>query len=204
MEHYGSARFGWGVAWLERDAAGARVRAHLGTGQMAADEAVAAGLGAVESSRFLVHLRRPTLLSTIHVADTQPFINEGSDLAFCHNGFFKEHATFRLPYAGRLKGRSDSDIGFCMVQDASAQGAAMCDALATAHAKLGGNANLATLDSGGVAALYSKHETNRFWTFRAGDATVAATGLHSADDSLFSLVFPQAAGRSVVDESVLL
>jgi predicted glutamine amidotransferase len=204
MEHYGSARFGWGVAWLDESAAGPRVCAHLSTGQMAADEAVAGDLGAVRSSRFLVHLRRPTMLSTIQMADTQPFTDGNNDLAFCHNGVFKEYRTLRHLYAGRLKGDSDSHIGFCMVQDARADGAAISDALAAAHAKLGGNANLATLDARGAVALYSKHETNRFWTFRVGDARVAATGLHSADESLFALVFPQAGGRSLVDEGVVL
>jgi predicted glutamine amidotransferase len=204
MEHYGSARFGWGVAWLDEADAGARVRVHLSTGALADDQAVAGDLGQVRSSRFLVHLRRPTMLSTIQIADTQPFLSEEDDLAFCHNGLFKERETLRPLYAGRLKGSSDSHIGFCIVQDSLAAGASMCDAFAAAHAKLAGNANLATLDARGTIALYSKHETNRFWTLRIGDASVAATGLHSADESLFALIFPQAAGRSVVDESVLL
>jgi predicted glutamine amidotransferase len=207
MEHYGSGRFGWGVAWLDEGAAGeagGRVRVHVDTGQMAADGAVAGQLGAVQSSRFLVHFRRPTLLSTIQLADTQPFVMEDNDLAFCHNGLFAEHAAFRPAYAGRLKGAADSQIGFCMLQDMAAEGIPVCDALAIVHAKLGGNANLATLDAQGQIALFSRHETNRFWTFRAGEAQVAATELHSPDDSLFTLIFPQAAGRTVVDESILL
>ena len=85
MEHYGSARFGWGVAWLD-DAAAPRIRARVGTGQLAADDGVAGGLDGVRSSHFLVHLRRPTMLSTITRAATQPFISEKNDLAFCHNG----------------------------------------------------------------------------------------------------------------------
>jgi predicted glutamine amidotransferase len=204
MEHYGSARFGWGVAWLDETGAGGRVLTHLSTGQMAADEAVAGALGAVESTRFLVHLRRPTLLSTERLTDTQPFVTEQRDLAFCHNGLFRERETFRPVYAGRLKGEADSHIGFCMLQDTVGDGAPICDALAIVHAKLGGNANLATLDARGVIALYSQHETNRFWTFRAGGAQVAATELHSPDDSVFRLIFPRAAERAIVDESVLL
>jgi predicted glutamine amidotransferase len=206
MEHYGSGRFGWGVAWLEEggSATGGRVRVHVSTGQMAADEAVADALGAVRSTAFLVHLRRPTLLSTEQLADTQPFITEERDLAFCHNGRFSEQDTFRPAYAGRLTGSADSQIGFCMLQDIAREGASICDALAVVHAKLGGNANMATLDSRGVVALYSAHETNRFWTFRTGEAQVAATELHSPDDSLFTLVFSQAADRAVVDQSVLL
>jgi predicted glutamine amidotransferase len=206
MEYYGSGRFGWGVAWLDEEAgtAGGRVRVHVDTGQMAADEAVAGRLGAVESTRFLIHFRRPTLLSTIQLADTQPFVMENNDLAFCHNGLFAEREAFRPAYAGRLTGDADSQIGFCMLQDMAAEGVPVCDALAIVHAKLGGNANLATLDDQGVIALFSRHETNRFWTFRAGEAQIAATELHSPDDSLFTLIFPEADRRAVVDESVLL
>jgi Glutamine amidotransferases class-II len=206
MEFYGSGRFGWGVAWLDEEAAGdpGRVRVHVDTGQMAADQAVAGPLGAVESTRFLVHFRRPTLLSTIQLADTQPFVMENDALAFCHNGLFAEHAAFRPAYAGRLKGAADSQVGFCMLQDMAAEGVPVCDALAIVHAKLGGNANLATLDDQGAIALFSRHETNRLWTFRLGEAQVAATELHSPDDSLFTLIFPGADRRAVVDEGILL
>lgn len=208
MEHYGSGRFGWGVAWLEDggtgEGTGGRVRTHLSVGQLAADEAVARELGAVRSARFLVHLRRPTRLSTVQLPDTQPFVTSENDLAFCHNGLFRESETFRPGFAGRLTGAADSEIGFCMLQDIVGEGVPICDALAIVHSKLGGNANLATLASDGVIALFSRHETNRFWTFRADDGQVAATELHSPDDSLFDLIFPQAAGRAVVDESVLL
>lgn len=204
MEYYGSGRFGWGVAWLDGTGTGRRVRVHLNTGQMVTDEAVTGDLGTVESTRFLVHFRRPTLLSTIQLADTQPFVTAEEDLAFCHNGLFKEREAFRTAYAGRLKGGADSQIGFCMLQDLIGEGVPICDALAIMHAKLGGNANLGTLDAQGVIALYSKHETNRFWTFQMGGAQIAATELHSPDDSLFRLIFTQAAARAVVNESVLL
>jgi len=207
MEHYGSGRFGWGVAWLDEgagDQPGDRVRVHVDTGQMAADEAVAGALGAVESTRFLIHFRRPTLLSTIQLADTQPFVTDGNDLAFCHNGLFAEREAFRPVYAGRMNGSADSQIGFWMLQDMAGEGVPVCDALAIVHAKLGGNANLATLDAQGAIALFSNHATNRFWTFRMGEAQIAATELHSADESLFTLIFPGADRRAVVDESVLL
>jgi Glutamine amidotransferases class-II len=206
MEFYGSGRFGWGVAWLDEGAAGepGRVRVHVDTGQMAADEAVAGQLGAVESTRFLVHFRRPTLLSTIQLADTQPFVMENNELAFCHNGLFAEREAFRPVYAGRMKGSADSQIGFYMLQDMVGDGVPVCDALAIVHAKLGGNANLATLDSQGAIALFSNHATNRFWTFRMGEAQIAATELHSPDDSLFTLIFPGADRQAVVDESILL
>ena len=148
-----------------------------------------------------MHFRRPTLLSTIQIANTQPFLTAAEDLAFCHNGLFTEAESYRPAYADRLAGAADSEVGFCMLQDLVGSGTAICDALAIVHAKLGGNANLATLDSRGVLALFSKHERNQFWTFRTGDADVAATELHSPDGSLFNLIFPGATDRAVVDES---
>ena len=200
MEYYGSGRFGWGVAWRD----GGRVARHRDPGSMGDDPAVEGHLATVTSTEFLVHFRRPTLLSTIQIADTQPFLTAAEDLAFCHNGLFTEAESYRPEYADRLAGAADSEVGFCMLQDLVESGIATCDALAIVHAKLGGNANLATLDSRGVLALFSKHERNQFWTFKTGDADVAATELHSPDGSLFNLIFPGATDRAVVDESAQL
>jgi predicted glutamine amidotransferase len=200
MEYYGSGRFGWGVAWLDGD----RVARHRDPGSMGDDPAVAGHLATVTSTEFLVHFRRPTLLSTIQIADTQPFLTAAEDLAFCHNGLFTEAESYRSEYADRLAGAADSEVGFCMLQDLVDAGTPICDALAIVHAKLGGNANLATLDRRGVLALFSKHERNQFWTFKTGDADVAATELHSPDGSLFNLIFPGATDRAVVDESAVL
>jgi predicted glutamine amidotransferase len=200
MEYYGSGRFGWGVAWLD-DGLVAR---HRDPGSMGDDPAVDTGLAGVTSTEFLVHFRRPTLLSTIQISDTQPFLTAVQDLAFCHNGLFTEAESYRPAYADRLAGAADSEVGFCMLQDLVQAGTSICDGLAIVHAKLGGNANLATLDSRGVLALFSKHERNQFWTFRMGDADVAATELHSPDGSLFNLIFSGATDRAVVDESAVL
>jgi predicted glutamine amidotransferase len=217
MEFYGSGRFGWGVAWRDATggdgagtgAAGAgtgTVRAHLDTGQLADDPAVTGWLARVESAEFLVHSRRPTLLSTIQLADTQPFVTRDGDLAFCHNGLFAGREAYRSQYAGRLAGGADSEIGFRMLEDQRAAGVPVTDALGLVHAKLGGNANLATLAADGTISLFSSHETNRLFTFGYGDARVAATELHSPDDSLFRLVFRDApvADRAVVGEGVIL
>jgi len=200
IEYYGSGRFGWGVAWRDGD----RVARHRDPGSMGDDPAVDADLATVTSTEFLVHFRRPTLLSTIQISDTQPFLTAAKDLAFCHNGLFTEAETYRPAYEDRLAGAADSEVGFCMLQDLVGSGTSICDALAIVHAKLGGNANLATLDSQGELALFSKHERNQFWTFRVGDADVAATELHSPDGSLFNLIFQGATDRAVVDESAVL
>jgi predicted glutamine amidotransferase len=202
MEYYGSARFGWGVAWL--DEAAGEVQAHLDTGQLADDPAVEGWLASVTSARFLVHSRRPTLLSTIQLADTQPFVTDDKRLSFCHNGLFAERDVYRPEYEGRLRGGADSEIGFCMLQDLTASGVPPGDALAVVAGKLGGNANLATLDSAGEITLFSRHERNKFFTFTTGDAQVAATELHSPDDSLYRLIFPAAEDRATVDGSAVL
>ena len=200
MEYYGSSKFGWGVAWLEDGA----VRQHRFAGRMEDDEAVPGWLESVASTKFVIHFRRPTLLSTIQLANTQPFLTDDADLAFCHNGLFAEHESYRPLYAGRLAGVADSEIGFCMLQDITRSGVPATEALAMVHAKLGGQANLATLEGDGTLTLFSSHERNRFWTFRDGDACLAATELHSPDGSLFNLIFPDATDRAIVTDGAEL
>lgn len=206
MEFYGSARFGWGVAWRDTSTEPGRVRAHRNTGQLAGDPAVTGWLARVESAEFLVHSRRPTLLSTIQLADTQPFVTHDPGFAFCHNGLFREREAYRAQYAGRLAGGADSEIGFRMLEDLTADGVPPADGLGMVHARLGGNANLATLAADGTISLFSRHETNRFFTFGYGDARVAATELHSPDDSVFRLIFSErpVTGRRTVNEGVIL
>ncbi|MGO8957399.1 MAG: class II glutamine amidotransferase [Streptosporangiaceae bacterium] len=200
MEYYGSGKFGWGVAWLEDG----QVRRHRYAGRMEEDEAVAGYLDSVQSTKFVIHFRRPTLLSTIHLANTQPFVTAAADLAFCHNGLFADFESYRGAYAERLTGVADSEIGFCMLQDMMGSGVPVSDALAMVYEKLGGQANLAALAADGTLSLYSNHERNRFWTFREGEADIAATELHSPDGSLFKLIFPDATDRAVVAESAVL
>jgi predicted glutamine amidotransferase len=197
MEYYGSANFGWGVAWLD----GGRVERYRSVGRLSNEPEVAQRLASVRSTHFLVHFRRPSKLSTIQMADTQPFLDDAETLAFAHNGRFIEEDEYRPTYADRLSGAADSEVGFVMFQDLLAAGAPMAEALETVHSKLGGRANLAALDGDGQVALYSSYDGNRLWTFRDGDTMVAATELHSADDSLFELVFPRATERRAVEGS---
>ena len=197
MEYYGSANFGWGVAWLE----GGRVERYRSIHRLSDEEDAAERLGPIESTHFLVHFRRPSKLSTIQMADTQPFVDDAHSLAFTHNGRFVEEGEYRPTYSDRLSGAADSEIGFVMFQDLVAAGATMGDALKTVHSKLGGRANLVSLGCDGEVALHSDYEGNRLWTFWDGDAVVAATELHSPDGSLFDLIFPHATERRVVEGS---
>ncbi len=66
LERLGVAGFGWGVAWLEKD----RVRGYRQVGRLADDERGRAELESVASGRFLIHLRRPSKLSTVQLPDT--------------------------------------------------------------------------------------------------------------------------------------
>jgi predicted glutamine amidotransferase len=194
LERLGVAGFGWGVAWLDDDEG--RVRGYRNESSLAEDPDGAATLSDVRSSRFLVHLRRPSRLSTVQLADTQPFLDERHNCAFCHNGFFARAEELRGRYAERLHGRADSEVGFCFLQDLLDEGQRPEDALPRTLEELAGSGNLGYLGADGTLLMMAGHPANDVWRFRAGgSATVVATALHSADESLFDLLFTDAAER---------
>src|SRR5947208_1198072 len=49
--------------------------------------------------------------------------------------------------------------------------------------------------------VFNAYPQNRMFRFRTAGAEVAATELHSADDSLFTLVFPEATDRQAVRDA---
>ncbi len=200
IEHYGQGHFGWGVAWLEDGA----VHHYRDPGRMTADPDGLDYLATVSSTRFLLHFRRPSKLSTIGLPDTQPFLDDDRTLAFVHNGGFALEREHRPEYADRLAGKADSELGWVMLQDLLETGVSLPDGLAMIHAKLGGSANLVTLDSEGTFVAYCGYPGNRFWRFRLDGAEMAATQLHSADDSLFDLVFTGATDRSTFEGALVL
>jgi predicted glutamine amidotransferase len=202
LERLGVAGFGWGVAWLE---GGGRVQGYRFPGALADDTDGVSALSDVESTRFLIHLRRPNRLSTVQLADTQPFVEEEGRFAFCHNGSFERHDEFRSQLAGRLGGRADSEVGFRLFEDLIAVGGSPPDALAETHGRLDGHANLGYLGSDGELLVYAANPSNPVWRFEIDGARVAATSLHSLDSSLFDLMFPDAALREeVVDGTASL
>ena len=85
VEYYGIASFGWGVAWLDHG----QVKRHRYEGRLSEDPSGVKQLANVVSTHFLVHFRRPNRLSTIQMADTQPFLAEKGRFAFCHNGYLE-------------------------------------------------------------------------------------------------------------------
>jgi predicted glutamine amidotransferase len=194
MESYGIASFGWGVAWLDAG----RVRRYRFAGRLAEDEQAGRALSGVSSTHYLVHFRRPNLLSTTQLADTQPFLARDERFAFCHNGSFVREAEFRSRFEGRLEGKADSEVGFRMFEDYLDQGLGAEEALVQTHGQLNGRANLGYLGAGGELVLFNSYPTNRFHRFRVDGAEVAATELHSPDDSLFRLIFPEATDRRLI------
>lgn len=193
LEAYGLASFGWGVAWLSEDGT---VAVERGLGRYR-DEAEGRGLQEISSRRFLVHLRRPNKLSTVDFADTQPFLHRG-DYAFCHNGFFDRAEVLRGSYAERLRGRADSEVGWCFLQDRLAEGVSPAAALREVDETLQGKVNLGYLDRSGTLAVYGNNLSNAMWRFTAKDADIVSTALHSDDESVFNLVYPNSTDRRLV------
>jgi predicted glutamine amidotransferase len=193
METYGLGGFGWGVAWLDDSG---KVAVERGLTRYV-EESEHRDLMTTTSTRYLVHLRRPNKLSTVDLADTQPFSRDG-DFAFCHNGFFERAEALRPNYADRLHGGADSEVGWCFFQDSLDHGTEPLDALHDVDKSFRGKVNLGYIDRHGTLAVYANNAANAMWRFRLLDADVVSTGLHSDDDSVFTLVFPQAEDRRLV------
>jgi glutamine phosphoribosylpyrophosphate amidotransferase len=195
LETYGLGSFGWGVAWLD-DPSG-EVQVVRGLGRYIDQFKDHDGLMDVRSRRFLVHLRRPNRLSTVQLADTQPFFH-GGDYAFCHNGFLDRAEKLRPPYADRLSGGADSEVGWVFFQDRLEAGVKPVDALAEVDQTFQGKVNLGYLGADGLLALYTHNVQNAMWQFEADGAEVVSTSVHSEDDSLFQLIFTNSSNPRLV------
>ncbi len=192
LEELGVAGFGWGVAWLDERTG--VVRGVKGIGRFRDEGRHETTLSATTSRRFVIHLRRPSRLSTVQMADTQPFVDAASG-AWCHNGFLARAEELRPQFARRLHGRADSEVGWQYFCDRMAGGDDALDALRAVDEVFGGKMNLAYLGVDADLCIYSRNSTNRFWRFSLDGAEMAATGLHSEDDSLFELLVPAASDR---------
>jgi hypothetical protein len=188
LERYGLGGFGWGIAWLDDDTDSVRV--DRGLGRYADEAAEREELMAAVSRRFLVHLRRPNKLSTVQLADTQPFVHD-SAYALCHNGFFDRAEALRPPYAERLAGGADSEVGWLFFQERLDAGVTPVDALVEVDETFQGKVNLGYLGADATLALYTRNANNAMWQFDVDGAQVVSTGIHSDDDSVFRLVYPE-------------
>lgn len=187
MEKWGICGFGWGVAWLDAEAK--VVRGFRSGRSLREDVDDIRRFQNVTSTRFLVHLRRPSKLSTLGTADSQPFTREDGGFAFCHNGYFELADEQRGEYEGRLAGVADSEVGFRLLEDLLARGITAEPALPLVHQQLGGQANLGFLAADGTLLVYSALAFNPVWSCSAGTAQLATTSLSSLDESVFELVY---------------
>lgn len=196
LERYGIAGFGWGAAWIAPDGT-LGVHRDLGTFR---DDPTRERIGALETTSLLVHLRRPSRLSTLTEADTQPFVDPGGRFALSHNGDLREHRRLRGRYRaqGRIHGRADSEVAARWLEDEWRPGERPAHLLGALHDAVGGEANFAILLPDGSVHHYAGNAENPVFGFRLGAVEVLSTALYSIDRSLFRLACPEARERTVV------
>jgi glutamine phosphoribosylpyrophosphate amidotransferase len=198
LERYGIAGFGWGAGWLT---AGGRLESYRNLAAFR-DDAGKNEVGKVETTSALVHLRRPSKLSTLTLPDTQPFADPAGRFVFSHNGDLRHTRALRARYRaeGRIHGRADSEVGARWLEDSWAGATSVPTLLCTLHDTFGGQANLAVMTADGTLHAYAGNTENPVFTFRLGPIGVASTGIYSLDRSLFRFVAPHAEDRHLVRE----
>jgi hypothetical protein len=197
LERFGIAGFGWGAAWVAPDGSIHSHRDVLAFRDDPAREAV----GATETTSVLVHLRRPSKLSTLGPADTQPFDDPAGRFSFSHNGDLRDVRAWRARFGaqGRIHGRADTEVGARWLEDEWDGGErGPIELLRRLHETFGGHANLSVLARGGGASAYAGNDENPVFTFQLGRIGLACTGIYSLDRSLFRFVAPDATRRRLV------
>jgi hypothetical protein len=188
LERFGLAGFGWGATWLTTDG---RLCTHRDIRAFRDDAEGRASVGAHETSAVLVHLRRPSKLSTLDLPDTQPFEDPGGRFSLSHNGDLRDWRSLRATYReqGRIHGRADTEVGARWLEDAWDGGAAgPARLLPELHERFGGQANLAVLAADGTTVHYAGNTENPVFSFRLGPIGIASTGIYSLDRSVFRYV----------------
>ena len=196
VERFGIAGFGWGASWIEPDGRIATVRRTIAF----RDDPEREPLGARETTSLLVHLRRPSRLSTLGMPDTQPFDDPAGRFAFSHNGDLGDYRPARARYRrqGRIHGRADSEVGQRWLEDAWSDDEPVAHLLASLHDGFGGEANLAVLARDGTPYHYAGNPENPVFTFRLGRIGLASTAIYSIDRSLFRYAASRATQRALV------
>ena len=196
LERFGIAGFGWGAAWLAPDGS---LDTYRDT-RAFRDDAARSAVGANETTAALVHLRRPSRLSTLTMPDTQPFEDPAGRFAFSHNGDLRDYKGLRTTYRGqgRIHGRADTEVGARWLEDAWQPGGSVGQLLGALHDRFGGQANLAVLRRDGAPYHYAGNGENPVFSFRLGPIGVVSTGIYSLDRSLFRFVAPGATDRRLI------
>jgi glutamine phosphoribosylpyrophosphate amidotransferase len=196
LERFGIAGFGWGAAWLDGDG---RLGSYRDL-RAFRDDPGRDRVGATETTAALVHLRRPSRLSTLTLPDTQPFDDPAGRYAFSHNGDLRDFRRLRTTYRaqGRIHGRADTEVGARWLEDAWRDAVPVPGLLAALHERFGGQANLAVLAADGTPHHYAGNGENPVFTFRLGRIGLASTGIYSLDRSLFRFVAAGATDRQLI------
>jgi len=202
LERFGLAGFGWGASWLtatEGLAIHRDIRAFR-------DDPGRDAVGRNETISVLVHLRRPSKLSTLQLADTQPFLDPAARFALSHNGDLQDVRDARKRYAGegRIHGRADSEVGARWLEDAWAGCSSPGAALRALHETFGGRANLAAIAADGSTVHYAGNDENPVFSFRLGPIGIVSTSLYSIDRSLFTLAARGATERRLARPGIAL
>lgn len=197
LERFGLAGFGWGAAWIGEDG---RLHSHRDVRAFRDDPEGQERVGTQRTTAALVHLRRPSRLSTLALPDTQPFDDPAGRFSFSHNGDLRDYRAPRREYQaqGRIHGRADTEVGARWLEDAWAPDTAPATLLPALHQQFGGQANLAVLTADGGASHYAGNSENPVFGFRLGSIGVVSTGIYSLDRSLFRFVAPGATMRRLV------
>jgi len=197
LERFGLAGFGWGAAWMT----GERRLESYRTVRAFRDDPGREAVGRTETTSLLVHLRRPSRLSTLALPDTQPFDDPAGRYALSHNGDLREYRRWREHYRklGRIVGRADTEAGARWLEDAWHDGEPVAHLLAAMHDTFGGQANLALLTRAGEPHMYAGNTENPVFAFRLGRIGVVSTGIYSLDRSLFRFVAQGATDRRLID-----
>jgi glutamine phosphoribosylpyrophosphate amidotransferase len=197
LERYGIAGFGWGAAWI---AAPGRLVTYRDV-RAFHDDPGRDAIGSIETTSLLVHLRRPSRLSTLTLADTQPFADPDGRFAFSHNGDLRNYRQRRTAFqaAGRIHGQADTEVGARWLEDTWQADTPVGELLGDLHRTFSGPANLAVLAADGSAYHYAGNEENPVFSFRLGSIEIASTGIYSLDRSLFRYVAPGGRDRQRVE-----
>lgn len=200
LERYGVAGFGWGASWVATPGSLASYRDL----RAFRDDPGTTAIGATETTSALVHLRRPSKLSTLTMPDTQPFDDPSGRYSFSHNGDLRDYRSLRAEYrsAGRIHGRADTEVAARWLEDHWQGDCPVPQLLADVHGRFGGQANLAVLTADGAPVHYAGNTENPVFAFRLGRIGVVATGIYSLDRSLFRLVAGGASERRLVRAGV--
>jgi predicted glutamine amidotransferase len=189
VERWGIAGMSWGAAWV--DAASGALRHYKRDVALRDDGRAEEALHGAMTTTLFIHLRRPSLLSTLSMADAQPFASDDPPFIFAHNGDFKRHEEYRPRYAGLLRGRADTEVAFQHLVELRREHEPV-EALLRLQDELQGNNNLLYLDGDGRLFVYATGEENAMYRFRQGDRYGIVTSLYSADRAVFDLVMPDA------------